>query len=783
METLLQDLRYAARRLLRAPAFTITAVLTLAIGIGAVTAVFSLVDGVLLRSLPFPGSDRLMWVDDNGTAPLGVYEIAKGDRVSIEATAAYSYGSFVLGGLGPAEWVQAPIVTAGLFPILGARPYLGRFIEPDEDRAGSTPVVVLSHAFWVKRFGGDSSALGRTIQLDSTDYRIVGVAYPSLQFPPSADMWCNLGPHISGPRGAALTKGHGWWIVARLRPGVTPVRAGMELKSLARTQAAVYPTVSPDGIGLQPLQEYLVDEFRGGLWILLGAVGLLLLTATTNVASLLVARIADRDRELSVRTALGARRSRLASMVLAESLLVSLAGGGGGLFLADLSFKSLLLFVGRQLPLIVDIRISLPVLVFATLVSLVTGVAAGLVPAIQAGRRDPVDGIKGYAQQGARIGGRPGDALVIAQVALTVVLLSGAGLLGHSFLRLVTLDPGYRSKDVLSALMKLPDLRYPTGATRGAYARRALERLQALPGVTAAAVSTGIPGHSSEISFNIVNPAHPDIHELTTITVASPEFLNVLGIPLKRGRWPTDQSSAVLSEAGVRVYFLGEDPLGKVLTDDGRGDLTIVGIAGDTRELGLSQKPPPQLYLPLGPDPSMFPYFVIRTSGPATAMIAPVRAALEELDPGTPIWDVVPFSTMIARSLVNERSYSIALAAFAFAALAVAAVGIYGLIATGVARRTREIGIRIALGAEREKVMRLVLRRGVALAGLGLVLGLGGSILGARVLRSMLFQVGAGDPAVLGAVAVTLFAATIAATYFPARRAARVDPVVALRTE
>lgn len=782
MDLMPQDLRYAARRLLRAPAFTITAVLTLAIGIGAVTSVFSLVDGVLLRSLPFPDADRLMWVNDNGTAPLGLYEIARGDRGSIEATAAYSNQLRVLSGLGPAELVRAPIVTAGLFPLLGARPDLGRLIETDEDRPGSVPVVVLSHAFWIKRFGGDSAVLGRSLRLDSRDYRIVGVASPGLQLPEPTDVWCNLGPSKSGPEGATLANWHSWWIIARLRPGVPLIRAEAELKALAVKQAAVYPAVSPDGIGLESLQGFLVGEFRTGLWILLGAVGLLLLTAATNVASILVARIADRDRELSVRTALGAGRARLASMVLAESFLVSLAGGAGGLFLADVSFKGLLLFVGRDLPQLMDIGISLPVLIFATAVSLASGLGAGLVPAILAGRRDPVDGIKGYSQR-AKTRQRPGDALVVAQVALTVVLLSGAGLLGHSFWRLVTLNPGYRSKDVVSVRMWLPKFRYPTGASRAGYVTRALERLRRVPGVTGAAVSTSDPGQSGELSFNVANPAHPGIHELTVITEASTDFLNVLGIPLNRGRWATGPGSVVISEAGARLYFPGEDPLGKVLTDEGRPDLTIVGVAGDTRQLGLMRNPPPHLYLPLGSDPTNYPSLLVRTSGAATTMVAPLRQALEELDPGTPVYDITAVSAMIAKSLATQRSYAFALGVFAFAALTLAAIGIYGLVATGVARRTREIGIRIALGAERENVMGLVLGRGAALAGIGLVIGVGGSFLGTRVLKSMLFQVGAGDPVVLAAVAVVLFAATLAATYFPARRAASVDPLEALRTE
>lgn len=780
MEAVFQDLRYAARRLLRAPGFTITAVLTLAIGIGAVTSVFSLVDGVLLRSLPFPDADRLMWVQDHGTAPLGLYELAKGDRGSIETTAAYSNALQVLSGLGPAEWVEAPSVTASLFPLLGARPALGRLIESNEDRTGSAPVAVLSHAFWLKRFGGDSAVLGRTIRLNSTDYRIVGVASPGLQLPERTDLWCNLGPSLSGPNGASLAKGHQWWILARLRPGISPIRAGTELRALALAPGSLYPTASTDGIGLQPLHEFLVDEFRTGLWILLGAVALLLLTAATNVASLLVSRIADRDRELSVRTALGARRSRLASMVLAESLLVSVAGGAGGLFVADAGFKSLLLFVGRDLPEIVDIRISVPVLVFAIAVSLVTGLVAGVAPAILAARRDPVQGIKGYTQ-GRRTRRRPGDALVIAQVALTVVLLSGAGLLGHSFWRLVTLDPGYRSKDVVSVRMLLP--RYPTGASRRVYAARVLERLRILPGVTAAAVSTSVPGVSGELSFNVANPAHPGVNQLTVITESSPNYPEVLGIPLRRGRWARDEGSAVISETGARVYFPGEDPLGKVLTDEGRPDVTIVGVAGDTRQLGLNQDPPPELYLPLPDQWAFQPNFVVRTSGPADAMVTPLRHALEEVDPNTPVYEIAPVSAMVAKSLATQRSYAIALGGFALGALALAAIGIYGLVATGVARRTREIGIRIALGAERENVMGLVLGRGVLLAGIGLVIGLGGSVLGARVLKSMLFQVGAGDPLVLAAVVVVLFAATLAATYFPARRAAAVDPLVALRTE
>ncbi|HKV69906.1 MAG TPA: ABC transporter permease [Gemmatimonadales bacterium] len=782
MDSILQDFRYAARRLFLAPGFTITAALTLAIGIGAVTSVFSLVDGVLLRSLPFPASDRLMNVFAGGTSPLGLYEVASESKGTVEAAAAMNQMPRILGGMGPATWVQSPSVTAGFFPLLGARAYLGRLLAPDEDRPGSPPVTVLSHAFWIRQFGGDPGVLGRTIRLDSTEYRVVGVTFPAFQYPAHADMWCNLGPWISGPGGAQRSAGNVWWTLVRLRSGVTPIRAESELRAAFRTQGSAYPTVRGDLISVEPLQGFLVGEVQTGLWILLCAVGLLLLTAATNVASLLVSRIVDRDRELAVRTALGARRARLVSLVLTESVLVAALGGVGGLFLASASLQSLLFFVGRDMPQIVDIHLSWPVLAFAGAVTLGTGLLAGLVPAIQAGRCDPIEGIKGYGRHGV-VRQRPGNALVVVQVALTVVLLSGAGLLGRSFWKLIRLDPGYRSSDVVASFVMLPGLRYPTGRSRALYAARALERLGTLPGVTAAAVSTSVPGASGEISFNVTNPEHPDLHAITPITEATPAFLDVLGVPLRRGRWATDPGTMAISEAGARIYFPGEDPLGRVLTVDGQPGVTVVGVVGDTRQDGLNQDPPPQLYGSLGPNASMYLHLVVRTSEAPSTMVPQVRKALQDLDLDTPVNDVAPLSAEMRRSLATERSYAVALGVFALAALGLAAIGIYGLVATGVARRTREIGIRIALGAERQNVMGSVLGRGAALAGLGLVIGLGGSMLGTRVLKRMLFQVNAGDPVVFGVVALVLFVATLAATYVPARRAAAVDPMEALRTD
>ncbi len=776
LESVIQDFCYAARRLLRAPGFTITAVLTLAIGIGAVTSVFSLVDGVLLRSLPFPAADRLMNVFAGGTAPLGVYQVASQTKGAIEAAAALNRTPRVTSGMGPAEWANPATVTASFFPLLGARPYLGRLLLPDEDRPGAAPVAVLSHAFWIKHFGGDPAAVGRTVRLDSTDYRIVGVTFPEFQYPASADLWCNLGPWVTGPEGTKRAQGNGWWTLIRLRPGVSPIRAEHELRAALRDAAAAYPTVRGDIASVEPLQGFLVGGIRTGLWILLGAVGLLLLTASTNVASLLVSRIVNRDRELSVRTALGARRARLASMVLAESLLVSLAGGGLGIVLADATFKTLLMFVGRDLPRIVDIHLSVPVLVFAAAISFGAGVLAGLVPALQAARRNPIEGIKGHGRRSTKLLKRPGDALVVTQVALTVVLLSGAGLLGDSFWRLIKLDPGFRPDGVVAASLSLPELRYPTEKSRSEFAQRALARVQAIPGVTSAAVTTGIPLDGGELDFDLPS-------QLTWPVEATPELLSVLGIPLKRGHWANDPGTVVLDEAAARGYFPGEDPLGRLLARNGRPSLMVVGIAGDTRQESLNQDPPPHLYLPLSSRGPQYLKVVIRTASPASALAGPLRTALQNLDEQAPVLLVEPMSAMIATSLATQRSYAVALGVFALAALALAAIGLYGLIATGVARRTREIGIRIALGAERQNVMRLVLARGSALAGIGLVIGVSGSFVGTRVLKSMLFQVGAGDPVVLAAVVGVLFAATLAATYFPARRAAGVDPLVALRTE
>lgn len=775
MDSILQDLRYAARRLLRAPAFTITAVLTLAIGIGAVTSVFSLVDGVLLRSLPFPASDRLMNVMVAGTPPYAVYDVLKGVRRAFEGAAALDRSPMVLSSMGPARWINANRVTASLFPLLGVQPSLGRLLVTSDDSAGSPPVAVLSYGFWSERLGRDPNALGHMIRLDSTSYQVVGVASPTFQYPADADMWCNLGPDA---RGSLANRP--FWTLARLRPGITALHAESELKAALRGAADRYPTVRSDPLSVGPLQGFLVENVRSGILILMGAVGLLLLTAATNVASLFVSRVTDRNREMSVRTALGARRSRLATMVLSESLLLALAGGALGVVFADWALQGLVTFLGTDLPRIMQVGVNSEVLAAAVAISVLSGVLAGVFPAIHASSGDPIAGVKGYGPHGSPHR-RPGDTLVIAQVALTVVLLSGAGLLGRSFWRLATEDPGFDASGVVDASLWLPASRYPTAAARAAYAAEALERARTLPGVTAAAVSTGLPLAGMDISsIQVAGRAAPETH-WAWIAKASPDYLSVLRIPLKRGHWATDDQSVVIDEAAARTYFPGEDPLGRRIANADDVPRTIVGVVGNTRQESLSQDPPPHLYYRLSA--RVPPYLQVLVREGSTEGGKNLRATLEALDPAAPITIVESMTTRLASSLADERAYAVALGVFAIAALSLAGIGIYGLASNVVARRTREIGIRVALGAARMNVVTLVLGRGVALTMLGLVIGLIGEVLGSRVLRTMLFEVGPGDPVVLAAVVSALIAATIAATYFPARRAAAVDPVVALRAE
>jgi putative ABC transport system permease protein len=795
---MIHDLRYALRSLLKSPGFTLVAVLILALGIGANTAIFSVVEAVLLRSLPFPEAERLVDIKlaqeayrrpggGGGTSPLAAYDRWRTAGQDFADMATYRGGSPILSGLGAAERLRSWSVSANFFSLLGARPLIGRALVSDDDRPGAAPVVVLSHAFWQSRLGGDQKLVGRTITLDTTSYMVVGVMPRDFSYPAGASMWSNLGALLSGPDGPGRARQFGFWVIGRLRPDVTPARAQSDLDVIQRRAWSNDPSSAGWLPVVNPLRDYLVGPVRTSLLIMLGAVGLVLLVACANVASLLLARATARWREVAIRVALGAGRIRVLRETLTESVVLGFLGGAAGLLLALWGVPALVTLAGAELPRFAQVSVDGRVLALCFGAGAIAGFLAGLGPALRAARGAPADVLRAAGTDAIRSGtSRALDALVVVQVALTMVLLAGAGLLTRSFTRLTTLDPGFEPTQVVVAQLQLPAAQFTSDAQRVAYVEQALDRVRAMPGATDAAVASGIPLAGGAI-VTATRPGIPERpgQEMAWLSAVTPAFFRTLGIPLERGRGlnASDPGVVLIDDAAARAYFPGEDPMGKQIRFYGGWTRTIVGVVGDTRQEALRAPPPPHIYEPYASDAGGYLKVVVRVAGAPGPAVGALRHAIEPLGPGVPIDQVAPMTNLLADSLARQRLYTFLLLAFATMALALAAAGMYGIVSYGVSRRTREIGIRMAMGAGQRGVLEMVLGRGLVLTFVGLVLGVFGALAATRLLRSFLFEVGPTDPTVLAAAALALVAATLAACWFPARRATKVDPLVALRSE
>ncbi len=799
MERLLQDLRYAARTLLKSPGFTLVAIVTLALGIGIGTTMFSVVEGVLLKSLPFPDADRLVDIKQvqeqsrkpgtvgGGTSPLAAYvRWSAADRV-FDATATYIGRSGILRGRGSAERVTSFGVSAGFFPMLGAHPLLGRAFRPDEDRPGGAPVAVLSYDFWTSRLGADPQILGRAVTVDTTAYTIVGVMPAGFRYPADARMWTNLGASLSGPAGAARARQFGFWVLARLRAGVTVEEAQLQLDAISRRAWLTDPDAKPWLPVVNPLRDFLTGRARTPLLIMLGAVALVLLIACANVASLVLSRALARQHQMAMRVALGAGRGRLVEGAVAESLILAAGGGVLGLLLAawcvPLVVKSRRRGAAACRGDLLDAR----VLAVCLGASVLAAVLTAVLPAWHAARLPPAEALKAGGQDRVVASrGTLGGALIVGQLALTTILLAGAALLVKSFVGLTRVDPGFDPRHLLVAEVQLPGAQYSRDAQRLEYVRQAQERLGAVPGVTATAAGTGIP--LSPGALSVVTRPGPDgkpAAVLVFIAAVSPDYFRVLGIPLLRGRGleAVDPDAVVLDAAAAEEYFPGEDPIGRRFTFYANVARTVVGVVGNVRQEMLPIPAPMHVYWPYSQEASGYLKLLAVTRGDPARSVPAVRRALQEVDLDVPVDRVEPMTAMMSESLARQRLYSLLLASFAVMALVLSAVGVYGLASYGVSHRTREFGIRIALGADRRNVLRLVLGRALVLAGLGLVLGLAGAFVATRTLRGLLVGVGPADPWALAAAAVVLFGVTVAASYLPARRATKVDPLVALRSE
>ncbi|HYO13759.1 MAG TPA: ABC transporter permease [Thermoanaerobaculia bacterium] len=805
LEALGQDLRYAGRQLWKSPGFTLIVLLTLTLAVGASTAIFSVVDGVLLRPLPFPEADRLATVlptsgegNWNAFSWLNYVDLRDQTR-ALSGVAAYSGGSINLASVGgEPERLVGIYATSNLFPVLKVQPLIGRFYTPDEDRRGGPRLAVLSEELWERRFGRDPGLLGRAVSLNDEPFTVVGVLAREDQYPATGDVWIPfaLTSENLEARGSVF-----FGALGRLAPGVSFEAAQTEVKGIGDRLAQQYPESNARlTIGMVPLREWMVGDFRTPLLVLLGAVLFVLLIAAVNVANLLLVRAAAREGEVAVRTALGAGRGRIVRQLLTESLVLALLGGAAGVWLAVWLTKGLVALAPLKTSRLEGVGVDSSVLLFALGITLLTGLLFGLAPALQASRTD----LNGVLKEGARgsrgrAATRARSGLVVVEVALAVMLLAGAGLLLRSFDRLQSVELGFEPEGVLTFRVALPEAKYDEEEKLRAFTDGLMARLEQMPGVTAAgAMVYGLPmaptGNVFSFSIEGRPPAPPGQSPILRVGSVTPGALRALKMRVARGRGFTagDRPGApqvvLINEAAVREFFPGEDPLGQRIllgwnVDGVQRGGEVVGVLADFKQDTLGGEVEPQLFLPFAQAPLRSLAVTVRTESDPAALAAEARARVLELDPSLPVYSLLTMEEMVAASASQPKFYLLLLGGFAAIAVVLAAVGIYGVIAYGVRQRTQEIGIRMALGASRDRVLRMVVRQGLTLALLGAAAGLAGALFATRGMRSLLYQVSATDPAIYVAVAVVLVAVAGFASWLPARRAAGTDPQLALRGE
>jgi putative ABC transport system permease protein len=807
MEIFWQDLRFGVRQLLSKPGFTTIAILSLALGIGANTAIFSLVDAVLLRPLPFHEPERLVMVWEDATqvgfprntpAPAN-YADWKAQNQVFEDMAAIQGGSYALTDEGEPEKVESQSVTANFFSLLGVKPILGRTFTKEEDQPGANRVVLVSYGLWQRHFGGDPAVVGKEILLDGRNHSVLGVMPPGFQFlSKETGLWV---PMAFTPQDLANRGGHYLTVVARLKPGVTLAQARADIATIMRRINQDHPMHGFEiGSVVISLREQLAGDVRPALLLLLVAVGFVLLIACANIANLLLARGAVRYREIAVRTALGAGRGRIVRQLLTESVLLAVAGGVAGLFFAWLSFSFLKQIIPDSMALHAGVRIDIRLFSFTLLLSLLTGVIFGLVPALQAAKVDLNEALK---QSAGRTGTGTGQrrlrsALVVVEIALALVLIVGAGLLIQTFLRLRALDIGVNPENVLTLRTALPRSKYAELSKRTAFYQQVLERVRALPGVAAAGYTTAVPltwkGGTNGFTVEGHMPGPGQDANNRQISVG---YMETMGIKLKEGRFfnahddAQAQPAAIINETMARQYWPGENVVGKRFKlgdpDSTRPWVTVAGIVGDVKEMGLEAPVKAEFFFPYQQLPEMLwnmpRDLVLRTTGDPLSLVPAVRQAIWAVDPTQPVSNIRTMNDIVGEEVVRRRIGMTLLAAFAALALLLSSLGIYGVLSYAVTQRTQEIGIRMALGAGRREVLRLVMIDGLRLAVAGIAIGLGVSFALTRLMTGLLFGVSASDPVTLLAVTLLLTAVALLACYIPARRAAKVDPLIALRYE
>jgi putative ABC transport system permease protein len=799
VETLLQDLRYAARTLRHSPAFTACAMLTLALGIGANTAIFSVVNSVLLNPLPYPNPQELLAARQNDSRP-DLVDIQRQTN-SFASSGGVNINPMDFTGDGEPVRIHAAFVDAGLLPTLGVKPILGRWISADEDVKGGPRNVLVSYPFWRHSLGSDPHVLGKAIRLSGNSYAVIGVMPRDFSLPKeAADIFVSL--WVAYPEGAPDRGVHFMHTYWRLKPGVTIAQAQAEVAKVDRRLAEQFPdTEKKRGTLLVPLHEWLVGNVRPALLVLFGSVGLVLLIACANFAMLLMARAVARQRELMIRASLGASNSRLIRQRLTESTLLALAGGAAGLLVAKAGTMLLLALKPAALRRFTAIHMDLRVFVFVFVISLLTGLLFGLLPAWSASCGDVAEALRENARTTATgISRKPlRSFLVTAELALALILLAGAGLLVKGFLRLRSVNPGFNPADIITMYLQLPPVRYPQIPSQTNFRRELLARINSIPGAEAAMI-TDLPLAGNDVDHRVVIDGRPapavGAEPLVQTLSVMGDYFGVMQIPIRAGRdfSATDREGqprvVIVNEAFVRQLLPGQSPIGTRIDwtrpNEPHQWMTIIGIAGDVKHFGLNQSVDPAVYEPFSQNDEAWRRWmtlVIKTRVSAAGLVEDVKRQIWSLDSQIPVSDIQSMDDLLAVSVAQQRFNMLLLATFAALALALAGVGIYGMMAYRVNQRTHEIGVYMALGAQHRDVLRLVMKDGVKLALMGIVLGLAGAIALTRVMVSLLFEVKPTDPATLIGVALLLAAVAVLACYIPARRALSIHPMTALRCE
>lgn len=812
VEMIIQDIKHALRSLRRKPSFTAVVVLTLAIGIGGNAAIFGAVNAVLLRPLPYANPDQLVRIyKTNATEPDRVGGTVsppdlvdyRHDNAVFVDVAAYADTAFPLTGDGPAEQIPGAQITGGFFTVFATPAQFGRTITDDDDRMGARDVVVLSHALWSRRFGGDRGIIGRQVTVNGVSREVIGVMPEGFRFPLQSQLWI---PFKFTPRDLETQRGaHYIEAIARMKPEITLTAAREDMRRVAARLAQNYPRTNREtSASVHPLREALVGSVRRSMFVLLGAVGLVLLIVCVNIASLVLIRAVGRGRELAVRVAVGAGRVSLFRGLLIESALLGLIGGAIGLVLAYWATGAIAaLDTSVGVPMINQTRLDVTVIGFTLVISIVAAILFGTMPAWQATSISDV--VTRIREEGGTTTSDPKrqrirSFLIVAETTLAVVLLVGAGLLGRSFAKLLSVDLGFKADSVQTFRVTVPEAKYSQPLQRQEFFQTLIERISSLPNVESAGGAMGLP--LTRFSFGISTSTldgrklSDDEQDALTLQIrlVTPDFFRTLNIPITRGRAFSSADRmgapavAILNEAGARRVWKDADPLGHELRIGTRFGLggdpaggVVVGVAGDVREFGPAVEAPPTLYLAYAQWPISYMSIAAKSRGDAALLIEPMRAILRDLDPDVPMFAVRSMPQIVSISVAQPRLYTVLIICFAATAMLLSAIGLYGVLAYAVGQRTREIGIRLALGAKRGEVLRMVMTQAGRLASAGVVIGLFAAVLASRVLRSQLFEIAPTDAFTYIAVAGALFAVSLVASWIPARRAARIDPLTALR--